>query len=158
MPEDRAYSFGLLHDLGRLGLLVAYPEAYDRILRIADRDAVSLLDQEQKLFGLDHCGAGRRLVEQWNLPQEFQVIAGRHHDPPDGGPFDFLHMVYLACQLADTLGYFVVTPLRPVPYAELCALLPMPARQAFPDDPQILTEIIDGIIAPIQGTVVSALN
>ena len=47
MPGDRAYSFGLLHDIGRLGLLVGYPDAYNQALKAADRDAVSLLDQEK---------------------------------------------------------------------------------------------------------------
>lgn len=68
MDPDRAYSLGLLHDIGRLGLLVAYPDAYDGVLKAADRDSVSLLDLEKKRFGMDHCETGRRLVEQWKLP------------------------------------------------------------------------------------------
>jgi HD-like signal output (HDOD) protein len=146
MLGDRAYSFGLLHDIGRLGLLVGYPEAYNQALRTADRDAVSLLDQEKKRFGMDHCEAGRLLVEQWKLPHEFCVIAGRHHDPSDGAPFDFLALVSLACQLADTLGYSVVTPLKPLPFDELRQMLPPAAQREFPSDPAVMIEIIDGII------------
>jgi HD-like signal output (HDOD) protein len=146
MPGDRAYSFGLLHDIGRLGLLVAYPKAYDQVLRDADRDAVSLLDAEKKRFGMDHCEAGRQLVEQWRLPPEFRVIAGRHHDPPAGGPFDFLTLVHVACQMADTLGYSVVTPLKPLPFDELRCLLPPAVRQGFPTDPAVMIEIVGGTI------------
>src|SRR5579872_3611049 len=87
---DRAYTFGLLHDIGRLGLLVAYPDDYESLFRAADRDAVSLLDLEKKRFGMDHCEAGRQLVDQWKLPHDFCVIAGRHHDPPSGPSLDFL--------------------------------------------------------------------
>lgn len=143
MPADRAYSFGLLHDLGRLGLLVAYPADYDALLHAADRDAVSLLDLEKKRFGLDHCEAGRRLVEQWKLPPEFRVIAGRHHDPPDGGPLDLLAIVHLACNLADTLGYAVVTPLKTTPWDDIRAMLPPEARDRFPADLQMLSELVD---------------
>ena len=146
IPRDRAYSLGLLHDIGRLGLLVAYPEDYNQILKAADRDAVSLLDLEKKRFGIDHCEAGRRLVEQWKLPPEFCIIAGRHHDPPAGGPVDSLTLVHLACQLADTLGYAVVTPLKALAFDEIRSALPPAARERFPDNPQVLTEIVDRAI------------
>jgi len=146
MPGDRAYSFGLLHDIGRLGLLVAYPDAYDQVLRDADRDAISLLDAEKRRFGMDHCEAGRQLVEQWKLPPEFRVIAGRHHDPPDGGPFDLLTVVHLACQMADTLGYSVVTPLKPQPFDELRRMLPPAAQHGFPADPAVVIDIVSGAI------------
>ncbi|HEY7387276.1 MAG TPA: HDOD domain-containing protein [Bryobacteraceae bacterium] len=147
-PES-AYSFGLLHDIGRLGLLVAYPAEYSRILKVADRDKVSLLDQEKLLFGVDHCEAGRHLLENCKLPEEFCQIVGRHHDPPGfalgkeaGGPLDSLLIGYLACQMADTLGYSVVTPLKPATMDELLALLPTSARTHFPSDPETLGQII----------------
>jgi putative nucleotidyltransferase with HDIG domain len=146
MPGDHAYSYGLLHDIGRLGLLAAYPDVYDQVLRDAERDAASLLDAEKKRFGMDHCEAGRQLVEQWKLPPEFGVIAGRHHDPPGGGPFDFLALVHLACQMADALGYSVVTPLEPAPFDELRHMLPPAARHSFPADPAAVIEIISGTI------------
>jgi hypothetical protein len=146
LPRDRAYSYGLLHDIGRLGLLVAYPEEYAAVLRAADRDAISLLDAEKRRFGVDHCEAGRALVEQWKLPPEFQVIAGRHHDPPSGAPFDSLTVAHLACRLADTLGYAVVPPLTEVPYEEIRSQLPAAARQHFPEEPGILQEMLANTI------------
>jgi len=142
LPRDRAYSFGLLHDIGRLGLLVAFPEEYAAVLRAADRDAISLLDAEKRRFGIDHCEAGRSLVEQWKLPPEFCIIAGRHHDPPSGAPFDSLTVAHLACRLADTLGYAVVPPLTEVPYAEIRSQLPPAAREHFPEDSGVLEEML----------------
>lgn len=147
IDSDRAYSFGLLHDLGRLGLLVGFPEEYDLVLRAADRDAVSLLDMEKKRFGLDHCEAGRQLVELWKLPQEFRVICGRHHDPPDGAPFDLLTLVHASCQLADTFGYAVVTPLKRQSFDEVLALLPAPAQERLCDADE-LGEIVERAVDP----------
>src|ERR1019366_8816750 len=40
--EDRAYTAGLMHDLGRLGLLLAYPAEYAEMLRDADRNALDV--------------------------------------------------------------------------------------------------------------------
>lgn len=145
---DRAYSLGLLHDIGRLGLLVAFPDAYEDVLRAADRDAVSLLDLEKKRFGVDHCEAGRQLVEQWKLPQDFWVAAGRHHDPPSGAPLDFLTLVHAACRLADHFGYAVVEPLQHVGFEEICSVLPAAAREHFAGGPGMLSEILDDTIDP----------
>ena len=148
MAADRAYTFGLLHDIGRLGLLVAYPEDYESLLQTADRDAVSLLDLEKRRFGLDHCEAGRQLVEQWKLPQEFCVIAGRHHDSTSGAPLDYLTLVHAACQLADTFGYAVVRPLKQASFDEICAGLPHEVQEHFADDPEALIEVLDAAIDP----------
>jgi putative nucleotidyltransferase with HDIG domain len=149
VPPESAYSFGLLHDIGRLGLLVAYPAEYSRILKVADRDRLSLLDQEKLLFGMDHCEAGTQLLQNCKLPEEFCQIVGRHHDPPGfafgkeaGGPVDPLLIGYLACQMADTLGYSVVTPLKPASLEELLALLPAWARAHFPCDQETLERIV----------------
>ena len=150
MHADRAYSFGLLHDIGRLGLLVAYPDDYESVLRAADRDAVSLLDLEKRRFGLDHCEAGRQLVEQWKLPPEFCVIAGRHHDAPSGAPLDYLTLVHAACRLSDAFGYSVVTPLKEVSFEEVRDWLPPHARDRFADGPEALIELLEQTIDPGQ--------
>ena len=147
LGPDRAYTFGLLHDIGRLGLLMAYPDDYESLLQAADRDAVSLLDLEKKRFGMDHCEAGRQLVEQWKLPPEFCVVAGRHHDPPSGAPPDFLTLAHMACRLADTFGYAVVTPLKESSLEEVCGLLPPDARARL-GDAESLAEMLEQNIDP----------
>lgn len=142
---DRAYSLGLLHDIGRLGLLVGFPDDYQKLLTEAGRDAISLLDLEQRRFGMDHCEAGRVLMAEWGLPQAMQVATGRHHDPPQGGPFDMLHVVYLACRMADMLGYFVVAPLKPVAFEELIEMLPENSRERFPGE-DALRQVVEALI------------
>ncbi len=132
LQPDGAYTQGLLHDIGRLGLLVGYPDEYNELLAQADRDSVSLLDLEQRRFGMDHCEVGRILTGQWGLPEEFCVVTGRHHDPPQGGPFDMLRIVHLSCRLADSLGFCAVAPLKPIAFEEFQALLPPSVRERVP--------------------------
>ncbi|HVN04426.1 MAG TPA: HDOD domain-containing protein [Bryobacteraceae bacterium] len=122
--EDRAYTAGLLHDVGRLGLLLAYPLEYTELLRNAGRNALELLDCERETLGMDHCTAGRLLAVQWNLPPDFQIVAARHHDPQSNSGVDLLTLVHLGCQLADSLGFWVVEPLQPRTAAEIQASLP----------------------------------
>ena len=122
--EDRAYTAGLLHDVGRLGLLLAYPLEYAQLLRNAGRNALELLDCERETLGMDHCAAGRLLAAQWNLPPDFQIVVARHHDPQTNFNVDLLMLVHLGCQLADSLGFWVVEPIQPKTPEEIQASLP----------------------------------
>ncbi|MGA3039297.1 MAG: HDOD domain-containing protein [Bryobacteraceae bacterium] len=122
--EERAYTAGLLHDVGRLGLLLAYPIEYAGLLRNAGRNVLELLDCEREVLGMDHCEAGRFLAAQWNLPEDFQIIAARHHDPQQNSAVDLLTLVHLGCRLADSLGFWVVEPIRPDSPEEIQASLP----------------------------------
>jgi HD-like signal output (HDOD) protein len=144
MAAEKAYSLGLLHDIGRLGLLVAWPDDYSRILEEANRDGVSLLELERQLFNMDHCEVGQLLVEQWKLPADFRIVAGHHHDPPtESEKLDPLRVAYLGCQMADSLGYWAARPLAPIPLEELLTLLPAGIRDRFPTDAKVLTELVE---------------
>jgi putative nucleotidyltransferase with HDIG domain len=142
LPPDHAYTVALLHDIGRLGLLVGYPDEYGELISEADRDSLSLLDLEKRHFGMDHCEVGRILCKQWGLPQEFCLATGRHHDPPQGTPFDMLRVVHVSCQLADTLGYSAVTPLKPMGFDSLKELLPAYARERILESSEAFAQFV----------------
>jgi len=126
-----AYTAGIVHDIGRLGLLVAYPAEYESIVRHAASRCLDLLDFEREEFGMDHAEAGRLLAEQWGLPTGFAQIAGRHHDPCEGTAFSLLRIVHVACRLADALGYDVVKPMSPPDIEAILAELPVRGRARF---------------------------
>jgi putative nucleotidyltransferase with HDIG domain len=145
---DLAYTAGLLHDVGRLGLLVARPEEYSQFLRNATAKAAApepfdLLDYEKETFGMDHCEVGNCLAAQWKLPQEFAMVTGRHHDRPYGNETDLLALVYLGCQLADTLGFSVVDTGRSLSFDQIREGLPEAARRRWLCDPGVLRERIE---------------
>jgi HD-like signal output (HDOD) protein len=119
-----AFTSGIMHDIGRLGLLVAYPEIYERIIRDAAARCLDVLDFEEEEFGAHHAEAGRMLAESWGLPADMCTIAGRHHDPCEGAELTLLRIVHVACRLADALGYDVVKPLNPLTASEVIAELP----------------------------------
>lgn len=146
---EQAYSLGLLHDIGRLGLLVAWPADYERMLQKADRNVLSLLDLETQQFAIDHCELGRRLMEEWKLPHEFCVVAGRHHDPPAGATkFDSLRIAHLSCRLADALDFWVAKPFTPLDVEAVISELPDAVRSRLPSDPlelkQKISSSLDG--------------
>ena len=145
---DVAFTAGIMHDIGRLGLLVAYPAEYERIIRNAAARCLDLLDFEREEFGMEHAEAGRVLAERWGLPLGLAQIAGRHHDPCEGTTLNLLSIVHVACRLADALGYDVVRPLTPLDVDTVLAELPARGRIKLGKSPvelcaQIEQSIVD---------------
>jgi len=142
-----AYSAGLLHDIGRLALIVAHPVQYPALLDAADVRGQQLLALERDLLGMDHCEAGHWFTQQLLLPQVFQDIALHHHNPGAVGPTDMLARVSVACRLAEWMGFWVTPPSEqemetPVPIESL--VLPLPLTQRV----TLLSEV-DDLVADV---------
>ena len=90
---------------------------------------VDFLDFEREQFGLDHAEAGRLLAETWELPEQFRIVAGRHHDPCEGTEVDLLRIVHVACRMADALGYGLVPPRAEIDMSAILETLPLAARK-----------------------------
>ncbi|HEV8037506.1 MAG TPA: HDOD domain-containing protein [Bryobacteraceae bacterium] len=142
-----AFTAGIMHDIGRLGLLVAYPTEYEGIIRDAASRCLDLLDFERDEFGMDHAEAGRVLAERWDLPAGLAQIAGRHHDPCEGTTLNLLGIVHVACRLADALGYEVVKPLAPLDIDNVLAELPARGRVKLGKSPAELRAQIEQSLA-----------
>jgi HD-like signal output (HDOD) protein len=137
LNPDFAYTAGLLRDIGRLGLLVKYPESYANLLAVTGENAFDLIASERELFDIDHCAAGAWMMETLPFPPEFREVAARHHDPPSG-PFRTLHLVRIADRMADTLGFPVLAPAVPLSVEEVLAELPEQARSRVDADPETM--------------------
>jgi putative nucleotidyltransferase with HDIG domain len=147
-----AFTVGLLHDIGRLGLILAYPQEYEQIIRGATERCLDVLDFEREEFGIDHAEAGRILAETWDLPEEFHVIAGRHHDPCEGVELDLLRIVHVGCRLADVLGYGIVPPETGGSVGAVLEELPPHARRRLLKDPEELRSQIETRISSVVGS------
>lgn len=112
IDRDSCYTAGLLHDIGRLALLRAYPGEYERILELELKDDTELLQRERSLFEIDHCLAGKWILEQWEFPGDLREVASQHHQRPPAGASALLRVVFAGWQIADLLGFSVLN--RPV--------------------------------------------
>jgi putative nucleotidyltransferase with HDIG domain len=135
-----AYTSGLLHDVGRLGLLASYPAEYTGMLDAVDEHGYDVLESERELFDLDHCQAGCLLVRDWALPEEFEAITGSHHLEPAEGPPDDLMIVQLGCRMADALGFSVLTR-SAVSFADVVQKLPGPAAEQLGSEDEVAVKI-----------------
>ncbi|HEY2013722.1 MAG TPA: HDOD domain-containing protein [Bryobacteraceae bacterium] len=125
---EQAYTAGLMHDVGRLGMLSAYPE-YPTLLASAVGSAQDLLEKEQESFSVDHCEAGLWLTKLWGLPEEFWEATARHHTPVTGEIGNRTDLVRLACVFAETLGYKAAPQLECWPPETLVESIP---NRAYP--------------------------
>ena len=134
MDADFAYVAGLLRDIGRLALLVKYPEPYSNLLAVSGEQQFDLLMMERELFDIDHCEAGTWLMQQLPFPPELEDIIAHHHDELDHESFRMLHLVQCADRLADALGFGVLPDAEAPPIEHVLEHLPEAARARMGDD------------------------
>ena len=76
-----AYMAGLLHDVGRLVMLMRFPDQTDMLLQRCSDDAG--IARERERFGFDHAQVGGALLELWGLPGGMVQAAHQHADPTE---------------------------------------------------------------------------
>jgi HD-like signal output (HDOD) protein len=124
LPRDTAYTYGLLHNLGALGLMAAFPAEYLRMLEVYQDNGFDLLQTERDLFDIDHCAAGAYMAQDWDFPDEMAAAIATHHDEPVPGERSLDNVVKVSWRLADSLGYGAVSPETEWSCDALLAFLP----------------------------------
>jgi HD-like signal output (HDOD) protein len=97
------YTAGLMHDIGRLGLLLYDCGRYQEALLRKFVDFEEATTLEKSLVGMTHCEAGATMGKTWQLPATLQTCITNHHEAEDSTTS--LHLVRIACGLADSLGF-----------------------------------------------------
>jgi putative nucleotidyltransferase with HDIG domain len=82
--RDRLMVTSLLHDIGKLVLVQAYP-GYPRQVHGEARTPEERLAAERRELGVDHALVGGVLARRWSLPKSVASVIERHHaDDCDG--------------------------------------------------------------------------
>lgn len=133
MDRGQAYTAGLMHDIGRVALAVAFPREYANMIAVCEEQGLSILATERELFDIDHCEAGRWLSGEWRLPSDFAEITGDHHSP-EACTTSIGRLTHMSCRIADSLG-FTVSPLAcQENLAQIVEALPERMRSSLPPD------------------------
>ena len=128
LDRPMTYTAGILHDLGRIALLILLPADYSAFL---ERSAASDLDwrnAERELFDFDHCQIGQYLAKTWNFQPALGEMIAHHHDeitPTTPRP---RALVQAACKAASMSGFHAVGPLRDWDPSQIVSVLPQESR------------------------------
>ena len=95
-----AFTAGVLHDIGRLAMIVERPHAITAVKALT-LEGADPRDAERLIFGYDHAEHGRALAQQWGLPDELTIAIGAHHE---GGESPLAVAVHEGRAVAHSLG------------------------------------------------------
>lgn len=102
--RDRAFTAGLLHDIGKLVLDRGLAQA-SGVDEEGQADACPTLEYERRKTGYDHAEAGAALLDSWELPEEMIAAIRWHHEPLKAAEHKRLA---LAVAVADQVAHFAV--------------------------------------------------
>src|SRR5215213_1459155 len=96
--RDRLLVTALLHDVGKLVLMHAYP-GYPKQVHGPARTPEERLHYERRELGVDHALVGGVLARRWNLPRAIASAIERHHADDAQGDAAYV-------RLADMLAHY----------------------------------------------------
>jgi len=102
-PPHEAFVGGLLSQIGRHVLAVAYPEEYSRVLASAKRVPGDLPELEQAAFGETYATIGAQLLASWNLPEPICSAVGAFRSTETGLEKPGLAKILYAAERAASL-------------------------------------------------------
>jgi HD-like signal output (HDOD) protein len=148
ITQERGYMAGLIHDIGRLALLRAFPN-YEQALNEAALEGRNLLAIEKGLYGMDHTEAGRWLLAQWGCPLDLQTVASLHENPTGaaGRDRELVCLVAAGSQLADLMDFCEFADLPKTELSKVIEMVPEASGQLtdFPALGEFVATRVNGI-------------
>ena len=125
--RDRLTVTSLLHDIGKLVLMHAYP-GYPAQVHQGAQTPEQRIHQERRELGVDHALVGGVLARRWGMPVAIASVIERHHSPEAAGEAAFV-------RLADMLAHYTqgaqVSPTEMLRTARLVGLGPEELRRVM---------------------------
>jgi putative nucleotidyltransferase with HDIG domain len=122
--RDRLMVTSLLHDIGKLVLIHAYP-GYPSQVHAEARTPEERIQRERRELGVDHALVGGVLARRWGLPRTVAGVIERHHAEDSDGEAALI-------RLADMLAHYVlggaVTPAEMLAVARTVGVTPAGLR------------------------------
>ena len=72
---------GLIHDIGRLVMLIATDDLGARLVGTSAERMLAVVRDEEGMAGLNHCDIGQQICSQWNFSPILREGVLRHHTP-----------------------------------------------------------------------------
>jgi putative nucleotidyltransferase with HDIG domain len=129
--RDRLMVTALLHDIGKLVLMHAYP-GYPGQVHQGARTPEERIHRERRELGVDHALVGGVLARRWGLPKQVASVIERHHADDVSGEAAYV-------RLADMLAHYAqgqaVSPTELLKVARVIGMSPTDLRTVMYDLP-----------------------
>ncbi len=102
ISPSEAFIAGLIHDIGKLAILVSLNGDYSTVLESSSSDPVNAYLEEQELLSIGHDEVGYRLLKRWLFPKSLLYTTAYHHKPLDSEGESLFPAVI---QIADRLSH-----------------------------------------------------
>jgi HD-like signal output (HDOD) protein len=79
-PEE-AFVGGMLHDMGKLVILLKQRNLFQQIRKLQSGENLSSIDAEKFVLGFSHPEIGGLLMEKWQMPEILKSCVQYHHQP-----------------------------------------------------------------------------
>ena len=107
LSSDLANTAGVLHDIGRVGLLARNAAEYTPVVFNLHDNVEAILTAEREACGMDHCAAGMFMCRVWALPAVFQEVTSLHHRAE--GEMGICGLIHTACAMADDMSFAAIS-------------------------------------------------
>ena len=87
LPPSELFVAGLIHDIGKLVMLMAFPTDYPILQELSNPCNLDNSTEEQSKFAISHDKVGLQLAEKWLLPEQLCMAIGFHHSPQKAPSF-----------------------------------------------------------------------
>ncbi|MEW6749969.1 MAG: response regulator [Candidatus Latescibacterota bacterium] len=115
------FLLGVLHDIGKAVFKFRFPDHFNSVLDVAEKENMPILRAEFEVLGITHADCGGELAVHWDLPAEVRTAIACHHAPAQTTQHRRLAaMVHLCDAAVRTMGIgYAGDPLIPEldPYA-----------------------------------------
>ncbi len=101
LPASELFIAGLIHDIGKLAMFMAFPNEYSILRDISNPCNTNDSAEERTQFSISHDKVGLLLARKWLLPEQLVMAIGYHHCPQEA-PAHKKHP--LIVQVADILS------------------------------------------------------
>ncbi|MBW2090995.1 MAG: HDOD domain-containing protein [Deltaproteobacteria bacterium] len=81
IDSSDAFTAGILHDIGKLIMLIYFEEEFSRVLSKVAEERLDFFEAEMSELGLSHATVAGILLRHWHIPEVLVWAIEHHHQP-----------------------------------------------------------------------------